>query len=130
MASLRTIARTHRNLAALIVVAALLLRILVPAGFMPVVRDGRMVMSICSGMGPTKIVVEIPGLKHQPEDRQAQSPCAFADLSLPSLAGADPIQLAVLVAFVLALGLTFSPYLPPRAILRLRPPLRGPPVLA
>jgi hypothetical protein len=111
---------------ALLFGVALMLRVLVPAGFMPSLDNGRMVVAICNGVGHATAVIDVPGLEHK-RDGQVQSPCAFADLAMPSLSGADPIQLAVLVEFVLALGTVVAIALPPTAALRLWPPLRGPP---
>lgn len=130
MQSLRTLIRAHRRAAALLVAAALVLRILLPVGFMPLVEDGRIVVRICNAAGPAQVSIEIPGLEHKSKAPQAQTGCAFADLSLPWLAGADPIQLAALALFILVLGLAPSSILPPRAAARLRPPLRGPPLPA
>lgn len=127
MQLLRALIVRHRDAAALLLAAALLARMLVPAGFMPAVNDGRMVIEICNNLGPSTIVIDVPGLEHK---KTVQQGCAFADLSLPSLAGADPIQLTALIAFVIALGVAFAVALPPRTTVRLRPPLRGPPAQA
>jgi hypothetical protein len=127
VSSLRAFSRAHRDVVCLLVGVALLLRILVPAGFMPSLDNGRLVVAICNGVGHARIVLDLPGLEHK-RDGQVQSPCAFADLAMPSLSGADPIQLAALIAFVLLLGTVFAIALPPKAAPRLWPPLRGPPL--
>jgi hypothetical protein len=53
--------------------------------------------------------------------------CPYAGLAMTSLAGAPVLALGLALAFLLALA--FAPLLAsrPAAILRLRPPLRGPP---
>ena len=130
MRSIRAFVYAHRRLTVLLLAAALLLRIVVPAGFMPVLDQSRMVVGVCNGMGASKMVIEIPGLEHKTPSNEAQKSCAFSDLSLPSLAGTDPILAAALALFILALGLSFSLQLPPAAPVRLRPPLRGPPLLS
>jgi hypothetical protein len=107
--------------------AALALRLAVPAGFMPVSDHGRYVLAPCAGAGPES--AEAMGAMHPGEGgAQAGASCAFADLSLPAIggAGAAPVEApaafaAVAAPFVLALG-------PQRAEVRLRPPLRGPPL--
>lgn len=108
------------------------MKIVVPSGFMPTISNGRIVVSVCSGIGPTTMVMTIPGLEHKSDSEghqgKAEQPCAFAGLSTPSLAAADPFLLAAAILFVLALGMrplvlptsTAPPYL--------RPPLRGPPL--
>lgn len=121
----------HRPaLAALLIAAALALRVLVPAGFMPVWEHGRIIVSICSGSGPATMAIEMPGMTgqdHPAPDAMAGEACAFADLALPALGSADPVLLAAAIAFVLALGFARVTPPPATAPLRLRPPLRGPP---
>lgn len=132
MLRLRHFLRAHRWLAFALIAAALLVRVCVPAGLMPVSdHDGMLRLAFCSGYGPMPAMdVAIPGMKHHPDEAQAQSPCAFADLALVAIGGADPIQLAALLLFVLATGLAIALPLPPRAPSRLRPPLRAPPQTA
>jgi hypothetical protein len=124
----------QRPLAALIVAAALALKLLVPAGYMVGSEGGRVTVSICSGTGPSTMVVELPevgdeaGHGKDHGDGGKEMPCVFSGLSAPALAATDPIQLAALIAFVLAIGLLPSaPPLPTRAA-HLRPPSHGPPV--
>ncbi|MES2986599.1 MAG: hypothetical protein V4808_01710 [Pseudomonadota bacterium] len=124
MTSLRAIVRAHRGAAALLLAMALLLRVVVPAGFMPSMENGQMVVGVCNSTGPSTVVIDIPGLEHK---KDVQKGCAFSDLSLSSLAGTDPLLIAALIAFMMALGLVFAHQFPPRAPVRLRPPLRGPP---
>ncbi|QKS01890.1 hypothetical protein F9288_01725 [Sphingomonas sp. CL5.1] len=116
----------------MIVAAALAVRVLVPAGFMPTLDGGRIVIGICNGYGPATMAIAIPGLEHHDgeDGDRAHSPCAFADLALPMIGGADPVQLAGALLFILALALLLAEALPPRAAARLRPPLRGPPLVA
>ena len=134
----------HRRLAVLICTAALMMKLLVPTGFMIAVDDGRLAIVVCPvtappehGGGPmamggdhaamadhgTSERDEAPGDHGKPE-----LPCAFAGLSAASLAAVDPIQLAALVAFVLGMGLAALPLPPLPRRQHLRPPLRGPPV--
>ena len=126
MTRLRALLRQHPRIAATIFAAALLLRVLVPTGFMPSIADGQLTVSICTGYGAKQVQIAVPGKEHG----SVASPCAFADLSLPLMAGADPIQLAAALAFVLALALLLAVALPGRRIAHLRPPLRGPPTVA
>lgn len=129
MLRLRHHLRAHRWLALALIAAALLVRVCVPAGFMPATgQDGTLHLAFCSGYGPMPAVdVAIPGMEPHGKAAQLQSPCAFADLALAAIGGADPIQLSALLLFVLASGLAIALPLPPRAPFRLRPPLRGPP---
>lgn len=110
------------------------MKIAIPAGFMPTISGGQMVVSICLGTGPMTMVMAMPGLEqgqpdHDGHHAKPEQPCAFSGLSAPFLAAADPILLAAAILFVLALGMrpevmrisTAPPYL--------RPPLRGPPAI-
>lgn len=112
-----------------------MLRLAVPAGFMPMLNHGQLSLTLCSGYGtPTvqsahRTASPMPGVEHHGEGRPtADGSCAFADLSLPMIGGADPIQLASALLFAIAAALFAGTVLPPRAGLRLRPPLRGPPL--
>lgn len=134
MHRLRRLVLANRPFACAIIALALMLKIAVPAGFMPTMSNGQIVVSVCSDMGPATMVITIPGLKHSKSDSEgqhgkAEQPCAFSGLSAPSLAAADPILLAAAILFVLALGM--RPLLLPAAtaIPYLRPPLRGPPAI-
>ncbi len=126
---------THGGLALALVAATLLARILIPGGFMPVARGHGVVVQMCTGAGAMTValpVAEAPGKADHGADRKSDSrgasPCAFSGLGAPSLAGADPVLLGVALLFVLAAGLRPESQPVPRAVRRLRPPLRGPPV--
>lgn len=111
----------------------MLLRLLVPAGFMPTVVDGRPTLTLCPETAPAAPMATMPGMAHHGEDAdgdadRAQSPCAYADLALPALGSADAALLDAALAFVLVRALLRAIPLPPRAATRLRPPLRGPPL--
>ena len=133
MRSLRLLIQRYPQLAAIVVVVALALRVLLPAGYMPMQDHGRIVVTICNGSpdGPGTMVMAISGLKHkqQPAD-SAHGKCAYANLPQVMTGGVDPVLLPVALAFVLALALTLALTLPPRPTARLRPPLRGPPLFA
>lgn len=129
MTSLRTHILRHRHHAAALVAAALLLRILVPVGFMPVLGDGKYVVGVCNAAGMSTMVIEIPGLEHRSDMAEAAKSCAFADLSLPALSAADPHLIATLILFILALGLIVAVLPPPHSFSHLRPPSRAPPAL-
>ncbi|WP_082462711.1 DUF2946 family protein [Sphingobium sp. Leaf26] len=108
------------------------MKLAVPAGFMPAVSNGQIVVSLCSSAGPVKMVLAVPGLKHGKSDDghhrgTAEQPCAFASLSAPLLAAADAILLAAALLFVLALGMRPLVLSAAMALPYLRPPLRGPP---
>ena len=123
----------HPLLAAWLVGIALLLRIAVPVGFMPVVVGTTVTIEICSGTGPMKMAMAIPGPgdhRDQGSDRHSKAPCDFAGLANPALAGVDPILLVLAIAFVVATAFRMIPVRRPALPSYLRPPLRGPPATA
>ncbi|KQM61736.1 MULTISPECIES: hypothetical protein [unclassified Sphingomonas] len=148
MSRLRRLFLTHNALAALVIIVTLAMKAVVPAGFMPMLVEGRVVIALCSGFGPVIPVAAPPKMagmhhgaamgadhgRHAPKDGgqhdDKPQPCAFSGLSTPSLAGADPVVLAIAIAFVLTLGLHIVVALPVMRPGRLWPPLRGPPALA
>jgi hypothetical protein len=124
----------QRHLAVLICAATLLLKLLVPTGYMIDNDHGRMTITICSGTAPRTMTMGMPGMHGDMADHgkskdhgKAEMPCAFSGLSAAMLGSIDPVQLAALVAFILAIGM--SPIVLPTPAQRtyLRPPLRGPP---
>lgn len=123
----------QRHLAALLCAATLLLKLLMPAGYMIGSEHGRVTVMLCSGVASGPMAMpnmhgETSG--HGKTDHgKAEMPCPFASLASATLGSADPIQLAELVAFVMAVGL-LPAVLPAIARrIHLRPPLRGPPAL-
>lgn len=108
------------------------MKMLVPTGYMVMPTEGGVGIALCPGVAPQQMTA-MPGMAHHDPaptggHGEAEQPCAFAGLSAPSLAAADPLVLALAVAFVLALGLRVAA---PRAVAAtplLRPPSRGPPL--
>jgi hypothetical protein len=133
MTPLRDYLRDRRHFAMAIVLLALLMRLLLPTGFMPEVSAGKITIALCTGHGPAAIEMAMPssgGHHDQGQTAKHDMPCPFSSGSTHGLAGADPILPAIAIAFVMALSLR------PVAIVRigdapyLRPPLRGPPLAA
>lgn len=127
----------HRLSAAWLIALALLMKMLVPTGYMIGTATGSLTIELCPSYAPVKVAASMPGMahhqdaEHHPKEQhqgKEMPPCAFSGLSAPSLAGADPLLLATAIAFVI---LTVS-RLPAHSTLPdkpdfLRPPLRGPP---
>ena len=128
MARVRRLILNHRTLSAWLIACALMMKILVPGGFMPVVSAGAMTIQICAGTAPVKMAMA--GMAHHQDksDHQAREmPCAFSGLSAPSLAAADMVILALAIAFILGRVFQSKQRSPVAAPAYLRPPLRGPP---
>ena len=122
----------QRHIAVLLCAATLMLKLLVPTGYMIDSNHGRMIITICSGTGPASIAMEMHGgmADHGKSKNhgKAEMPCAFSGLSAAMTGAIDPTQLSALIAFVLALGLVANILPAPSRPAYLRPPLRGPPV--
>lgn len=130
----------QRHLAVLLCAATLLLKLLVPTGYMIDNDHGRMTIAICSGTAPRMMTMEMPGMHGDMPDHgkskdhgtskdhgKADVPCAFAGFSSAMLGSIDPVQLAALIVFILSLGLIATIPPAPSHPAYLRPPLRGPP---
>ena len=118
----------------LICAAALLLKLVVPTGYMIDSDHGRIAITICSGMTSAATAMDMPGMHGDMPDHgkskdhgKAEMPCAFSGLSAAMTGAIDPIQLAALIAFVMAIGLAGVLLPAPSRRTYLRPPLRGPP---
>ena len=133
MGPLRRTLIAHPALVAVLLAATLLLKLLVPAGFMADVSNGHITIELCSGYGPQRMEMAMPGMDHSMPDHgkkdhgKPEMPCAFSGLSAASLAATDPIQLAALIVFILAIGMLPIVLPAPTRRAYLRPPLRGPP---
>lgn len=137
MTALRRILTRNPWFAASIVAAALLMRVLIPTGYMAVRSAEGITIELCSGViAPmtSKAVTAMPAMHHGSDKRNGhatpESPCAFAALAAPTLAAADPLVLALAIAFVFAAIFRPAEICPPAGLSFLRPPLRGPPVIA
>lgn len=124
----------QRHFAVLLCAATLLLKLLVPTGYMIDNDHGRITITICSGTAPRTMTMEMPGMHGDMPDQgkskdhgKAEMPCAFSGLSAAMLGSIDPVQLAALIVFILALGLIATHSPAPSRPAYLRPPLRGPP---
>lgn len=140
----------QRHLALLILGAALLLKLLVPTGYMIDASGGQLSVIVCPGVVPQAASPAAGAVMHgamaghhqamadheapghhdgSGQHGQVEMPCAFAGLSAATLGAIDPIQLAALIAFVLAIGM--APVVVPTVVrsVHLRPPLRGPPAI-
>lgn len=139
MQLIRRLVLAHRHFAALICVAALALRIVIPTGYMISVDHGRMTVTSCSGIARQQpsAAMDMPGMDHAMPDHgtskdhsKAGMPCAFAALSAQALGALDPDLLVAALAFVAMLALYgWSPTIV-RSAPYLRPHLRGPPRVA
>ena len=118
----------------LLCVATLLLKVLVPTGFMIDSDHGRLAITVCPGAEPSSVTMGMPGMQGDMPDHgkskdhgKPEMPCAFSGLSAAALGAIDLIQLAALIAFVMAIGMVGVLLPLPLRAAYLRPHLRGPP---
>jgi hypothetical protein len=126
--ALRRFLFDRRLFAAMIIALALVMKIVVPAGFMIGSETSAITIELCSGTGP--MTMAMPGTAHHHENSDHQGkemPCTFAGHAAPALAAADAVLLAIAILFIIAT--TFRADTPALAHTptHLRPPLRGPP---
>lgn len=136
MLPLRALVRDHRRLAGLLIGLALLMKALVPAGYMAKAEGRVLTIAVCAdasnGQTVKHIMVPVSGKSsdNHADHAKADGTCAFSSLAMGAVGGADPLLLLIALSFILLLG--FAPAAPPLHDRRanLRPPLRGPPVPA
>jgi hypothetical protein len=139
MGAFRQTLTCRRGWAIGLVLLALMTKILVPAGYMPVFSGGAVMIELCSGAGPEKMMMAMPGM----DDRRGKAdhstdrsdkgdmPCGFAGHApAAAMAGADPVLLAVAIALIVATVFRLPVAWRVRSAAHLRPPLRGPPAIA
>jgi hypothetical protein len=129
MSGLRRLLPRYRLLFAWLIAAAFAMKLVIPAGFMPVMSAHSITIELCDGYGApmlmTSDMTDGHDGHHKPD--KAQAPCSFTMLSAPTLAATDLILLAAAILFVMVQG-TRRVSLPIMMAGRLlRPPLRGPP---
>lgn len=132
MGALRDIVRQRGSLALLLIGVALLARIAIPAGFMPVASGHGFTVLLCTGHGPARMDLSVPVVSEDRTDEgkkggRTDAPCAFSSLTSHAMPGADPALLAAAVLFLLALGFRETPFRSLARPGRIRPPLRAPP---
>lgn len=131
MPALRAFLRTHRRLALGLVALALVLKALIPAGYMLSDTAHVLTVTICGDASGQPLVKQIAvPAKGAPDHAKGQEGCAWGLLAWAALPGADLALLAAALAFILALGFAPIRPAPPARGFHLRPPLRGPPAFA
>jgi hypothetical protein len=133
MQSIRAFFLRYRGMAIVLVMAALCMKVLVPAGYMIGQNSRILTVQICQdGLGEAitkQIAIPMTDDAGDSTGQPGKGDCPFSTLSMASLSGADAALLAIALAFILALGISAARQNPVRQFSHLRPPLRGPPAL-
>lgn len=115
----------------LLIAAALFVRAIIPAGYMPSDETRSFSIMLCADQNAASVRIDIPvdttSSQHDKNQSPSDHPCAFGGLSAASLSGADAVLLDSAIAHIIALGV--APVATPvlQGFFHLRPPLRGPP---
>ena len=105
---------------------ALLLRLLVPAGYMPAAGALTLSVTICADMGDERATIVIP--RNAPEDDGAATDCPYALAALDTLTPPDAPVLAAPALFAAASPAPLPAALAPgRGLAAPPPPATGPP---
>ncbi|MEI6484933.1 MAG: DUF2946 family protein [Sphingomonadales bacterium] len=134
MAMARAFLLKRPALALAMVLAALCVKLAVPAGFMIRQQAGVIMLEICggtmSGAAMKHMAMPVQHGDAGSGQHQSQTDCPFASLSMASVGGTDPVLLALALVLIFVLG--FAPISRPsrQRLPWLRPPLRGPPAHA
>ncbi|MBX7483560.1 DUF2946 family protein [Qipengyuania qiaonensis] len=134
MGKLRAFARQHAFVGTLFLMAVLLLKAAVPAGYMVSASSEKLIeVSICHGTTGERSAafISIPFEedrtgKDSSQDKK-EPKCAFSALAQHATGGASAELLATALAAILVLGLAPLAVLSSAPARFLRPPLRGPP---
>lgn len=131
MASLRTLIRARPALLLAFALAALAVRLLIPAGAMPASGQVSMTITLCAdGLGePRKVTIDVPRDGGAAEQAAPDKSCGFASLAMGAMDAQIP-WLSAAIAFVFAHALLPKRVPPTARGERLRPPLRAPPLIA
>lgn len=137
MRGLRTFLLRHRALAALALALVLSVRLIVPSGYMVAGGARMLTVVVCTGVTgeheTMQVMIPTAGQKSGHgggHEGSKADPCPYSSLSMVSTAGADAPLLAAALAFIVALGFAPIAARPGKRVNYLRPPLRGPPVIA
>lgn len=114
--------------------AALLMKLAIPGGFMPVISQGAIVMELCSGFGPEHAAMVMPATRGEHGKPDAgdrhDMPCGFGGHWAGAMLAAPPIAALAAVAIAAPAVHAVPPHCPVQPRRRWRPPLRGPPIAA
>lgn len=133
MGALRNFLMARRAMAIAVIVLALAIKALVPTGYMIETGARVFTVAICADASGDHVLsraIVVPGKPASGGQSKSKSGegCAFASHSAAGVSAADPVLLALALAFIVLLGFLAIALPASSAGRRLRPPLRAPPV--
>ena len=159
MGNLRIFLHARHLLAAGLIALALAMKVVIPAGYMLNQAGAGPLLMVCPKANPgfnleqqqpapaahhghhaahhtghaSHNMSAMPDMAHDDGDahqaHKSDNTCPYSVMPMASLSGADGVQLAIALGFILALGFASVTVLRLVPIPYLRPPLRGPPQL-
>ena len=134
MTRLRHLIERRSAITAWLLLLALALRLIVPAGFMPASSAHGITLVACPEWGAVPTLAPHHEAHqrtgHREPHRHAESPCAFAGLGLPTLAAGDLPPLSSPTVTIALAATPLDRALRLAAADRLRPPTHAPPARA
>lgn len=129
MGRLRAYLRSHFRLAMLLIAAALVIKAVVPTGYMIGSQGKALTILVCGDASGDHLAKQITISGKSEGTAKPAETCPYASLSFASLDAGLPAFVALAIAFLLLLG--FAPIRIPAlaGLPYIRPPLRGPPAL-
>jgi hypothetical protein len=133
MADWRSMISKYRGFALLLILCAIFVKAIVPAGYMIGPSTKMLTVSICTDGSGAMLSkqIEIPMEKgtHGSDQSHGKTDgtCSFSSLAMAGIGGADPIQLELALGFIILLGFAATTSQRIVAFTHIRPPLRGPP---
>lgn len=131
MQPIRAFLRDNRRLALGLMALALLIKALIPSGYMLGDKASHVLaVTICGDASGKTMTKQITVPDEGGDHAKVEAKCVWGLLTMAALGGADVLLLAAALVFILKLG-----FAPPRPTLPsrgsyLHPPLRGPPIFA
>jgi len=117
----------------MLLAAALCLKVVLPAGYMPSAAGGDIVVALCSSTASAgeTVTIRIPHKegRENPSD-SAKHSCAFAPLAAVALGSVPPAILLAALLFVFVAAIRWQPLALRAAGARILPPSQGPPSFA
>ena len=130
MRMIRDAVLQHRGWLAWACALALAVRVLVPAGYMPVQVGGLPAITICDGTGgQMNAMADMPGMagKHGSHDKSSNVGCPFGVAAMAWLGSIESIALIAPLALPFTISHIIAQPGPRLRTARLRPPAQGPP---
>lgn len=114
----------------MLLAAALCLKIVLPAGYMPAASGSDLVVALCSSTGSEGATVTVSIPHKDAQDDSVQDSCAFAPLAAVSLGSVPPAVAVAALLFAFVAAILRRPLELRRVEARSRPPSQGPPAFA